>query len=95
MISKAKATGQTPQATLRIASFISTQDKVQAAVVLIYEEHDSVLRASNALDFNDLLIMGLKVLRAAPRAIAKQRRVLVDELWAIELHILAGAISRF
>ncbi|ELU41157.1 ATP-dependent DNA helicase [Rhizoctonia solani AG-1 IA] len=79
MISKAKATGQTPQEMLRIASSVSTQDKIQAAVALIYEEYDAVLRAANALDFDDLLVMGLKVLKAAPRAIAKLRHVLVDE----------------
>ncbi|CAE6452126.1 unnamed protein product [Rhizoctonia solani] len=79
MISKAKATGQTPQEMLRTASSISTQDKVQAAVAHIYEEYDTVLRAANALDFDDLLVMGLKVLKAAPRAIAKLRHVLVDE----------------
>ncbi|CAE6448608.1 unnamed protein product [Rhizoctonia solani] len=79
MISKAKATGQTPQEMLHTASSTSTQDKIQAAAALIYEEYDSVLRAANALDFDDLLVMGLKVLKAAPRAIAKLRHVLVDE----------------
>ncbi|KAG8733482.1 hypothetical protein FRC11_005866 [Ceratobasidium sp. 423] len=79
MISKAKATGQTPQEMLRTASSVSTQDKIQAAVAHIYEEYDAVLREANALDFDDLLVMGLKVLKAAPRAIAKLRHVVVDE----------------
>ncbi|CAE6527716.1 unnamed protein product [Rhizoctonia solani] len=79
MISKAKATGQTPQEMLRTASSVSTQDKIQAAVAHIYEEYDVVLREANALDFDDLLVMGLKVLKAAPRAIAKLRHVVVDE----------------
>ncbi|EUC56724.1 ATP-dependent DNA helicase [Rhizoctonia solani AG-3 Rhs1AP] len=79
MISKAKATGQTPQEMLRLASSVSTQDKIQAAVAHIYEEYDAVLREANALDFDDLLVMGLKVLKAAPRAIAKLRHVVVDE----------------
>ncbi|KAH7338889.1 P-loop containing nucleoside triphosphate hydrolase protein [Rhizoctonia solani] len=79
MISKAKATGQTPHEMLRTASSISTQDKIQAAVAHIYEEYDAVLREANALDFDDLLVMGLKVLKAAPRAIMKLRHVVVDE----------------
>ncbi|KAL5640278.1 hypothetical protein ACGC1H_007523 [Rhizoctonia solani] len=79
MISKAKATGQTPQEMLRLASSVSTQDKIQAAVAHIYEEYDAVLREANALDFDDLLVMGLKVLKVAPRAIAKLRHVVVDE----------------
>ncbi|CAE6463544.1 unnamed protein product [Rhizoctonia solani] len=79
MISKAKATGQTPQEMLRTASSISTQDKIQAVVAHIYEEYDIVLREANALDFDDLLVMGLKVLNAAPRAIMKLRHVVVDE----------------
>ncbi|CUA67467.1 DNA helicase II / ATP-dependent DNA helicase PcrA [Rhizoctonia solani] len=79
MISKAKATGQTPQEMLRAASSVSTQDKIQAAVAHIYEEYDAVLREANALDFDDLLVMGLKVLKAAPRAISKLRHVVVDE----------------
>ncbi|QRV94824.1 UvrD-like helicase carboxy-terminal domain protein [Ceratobasidium sp. AG-Ba] len=79
LISKAKATGQTPQEMLRAASSISTQDKIQAAVAHIYEEYDATLRAANALDFDDLLVMGLQVLKAAPRAIANLRHVVVDE----------------
>ncbi|CAE7223098.1 unnamed protein product [Rhizoctonia solani] len=79
MISKAKATGQTPREMLRVATSVSTQDKLQAAVAHIYEEYDGVLREANALDFDDLLVMGLKVLKAAPRAIAKLRHVVVDE----------------
>jgi DNA helicase-2/ATP-dependent DNA helicase PcrA len=83
LISKAKATGQSPQDMLREASSISTQDKMQAAVAHIYEEYDAVLREANALDFDDLLVMGLKVLKAAPRAIAKLRHIVVDELWVL------------
>jgi DNA helicase-2/ATP-dependent DNA helicase PcrA len=80
LISKAKATGQSPQDMLRAASSVSTQDKMQAAIAHIYEEYDAVLRAANALDFDDLLVMGLRVLKAAPRAIANLRHVVVDEL---------------
>ncbi|KAG9099650.1 hypothetical protein FRC06_005057, partial [Ceratobasidium sp. 370] len=79
LISKAKATGQSPQEMLRAASSISTQDKMQAAIAHIYEEYDATLRAANALDFDDLLVMGHRVLKAAPRAIANLRHVVVDE----------------
>lgn len=65
---------------LRAASSVSTQDKIQAAVAHIYEEYDAALRAANALDFDDLLVMGLQVLKAAPRAIANLKHVVVDEL---------------
>ncbi|KAF8602376.1 UvrD-helicase-domain-containing protein [Ceratobasidium sp. AG-I] len=79
LISKAKATGQSPQEMLRAASSISTQDKIQTAVAHIYEEYDAALRAANALDFDDLLVMGLQVLKAAPRAISNLKHVVVDE----------------
>ncbi|KAG9121225.1 hypothetical protein FRC07_002907, partial [Ceratobasidium sp. 392] len=97
MISKAKATGQSSQEMLRTASSISTQDKMQAAVAHIYEEYDATLRAANALDFDDLLVMGLQVLKAAPRAIANLRHVVVDEFQDTNtmqyelMRVLAGA----
>ncbi|KAG8737313.1 hypothetical protein FRC10_008353 [Ceratobasidium sp. 414] len=79
LISKAKATGQSPQEMLRAASSISTQDKLQAAIAHIYEEYDATLRAANALDFDDLLVMGHRLLKTTPRAIANLRHVVVDE----------------
>ena len=47
----------------------------------IYNCYQSVLHSSNALDFEDMLIRGLDVLKAKPEAIAHLGHVLVDELW--------------
>ena len=49
-------------------------------VALAYERYDAGLRARNLLDFDDLLLYGLRLLRAAPFLCQRFRCVLVDEV---------------
>ncbi|KAF8322726.1 UvrD-helicase-domain-containing protein [Clavulina sp. PMI_390] len=45
----------------------------------IYKLYSAELLASNSLDFDDLLVFGVKLLRAHPAAVANLQHVLVDE----------------
>lgn len=46
----------------------------------IYEGYERALRRSNSLDFDDLLIYGVKLFTTHPRAVEWCQHVLVDEL---------------
>lgn len=45
----------------------------------LYGEYEAALRASNSLDFDDLLVFGLRLFRTAPRVISHCKHILVDE----------------
>ena len=55
---------------------------IDQVVAEIYQEYDTTLRRSNGLDFDDLLLFGLKLFTAHKPSAAWCRHVLVDELWA-------------
>jgi ATP-dependent DNA helicase UvrD/PcrA len=76
-ISKAKAKGLSPN-EVRHAS--TPTNPIQAMIALIYEDYVAALKESNSLDFDDLLLFGVKLFRKQPRAVMWCRHVLVDEL---------------
>ncbi|CAO1629096.1 unnamed protein product [Parajaminaea phylloscopi] len=52
----------------------------KAAVATVYEEYEKALRKANALDFDDLLVMGADLLSKHPQVVREIRHVLVDEM---------------
>jgi len=72
--------GETPKATpVRTA----TEEKYAASLVEVYERYQSALRAANSLDFDDLLLLTLRLWREHPKLLAAVRKqfryVMVDE----------------
>ncbi|MBI5091972.1 MAG: UvrD-helicase domain-containing protein [Candidatus Hydrogenedentes bacterium] len=65
------------------AAAAANPDKYDTWLADIYESYQSALRAANALDFDDLLLLTLRLLREHPRVLARYqerfRYVLVDE----------------
>lgn len=45
----------------------------------LYAEYEEALRESNSLDFDDLLVFGLRLFRSAPRVLESCFHILVDE----------------
>ena len=76
-ISKFKAKGLSPTDVRRAST---PNDTVQAMISRFYEDYDSALKESNSLDFDDLLVYGVKLFTREPKAIRWCRHVLVDEL---------------
>ncbi|CAO1626024.1 unnamed protein product [Sympodiomycopsis kandeliae] len=52
----------------------------KAAIATIYEMYTEKLRQANALDFDDLLVFGVRLLRKSPHVVNNIRHVLVDEM---------------
>ncbi|WVW80167.1 hypothetical protein I302_102144 [Kwoniella bestiolae CBS 10118] len=79
-ISKAKAKEETPdQMAIRAAQDPSASTSTLSMIAELYGEYESNLRESNSLDFDDLLVFGLKLFRSAPRVLESCRHILVDE----------------
>ncbi len=61
----------------------ATEEKYAASLAEVYERYQSALRAANSLDFDDLLLLTLRLWRDHPKFIAAARRqfryVMVDE----------------
>jgi UvrD/REP helicase N-terminal domain len=86
-ISHFKAKGTTPsQAKLAAVgtghnfalNAISENSRIIAEV---YEEYAKELKSTNSLDFDDLLIFGVQLLKTDPNIVKNTRHVLVDELY--------------
>jgi DNA helicase II / ATP-dependent DNA helicase PcrA len=45
----------------------------------VYEDYQEALRASGALDFDDLLVWGLRLFTKAPEVLEGIRHIFVDE----------------
>jgi len=45
----------------------------------IYQKYEETLRSADSLDFDDLLVFGLKLFRAAPKILDDCKHILVDE----------------
>ena len=77
-ISHAKNHGITPQ-----QFYANSSDPRSEQVAVIYERYQQALRRANALDFDDLLLDGLRLLATSPETADKYtrrfRHVLVDE----------------
>ncbi|KAJ7664695.1 P-loop containing nucleoside triphosphate hydrolase protein [Mycena rosella] len=89
-ISKAKSKGLTAKAFVaehtkanerKSSSDFDPQDDIQRLVGKIYHEYEKSLRRSNSLDFDDLLLFGVKLFAEHPPATSWCRHVLVDELY--------------
>lgn len=76
-ISKAKAKGLSPHQVGRDKTPI---DPVQEMIARIYADYAAALKESNSLDFDDLLIFGVRLFTKEPQTVAWCRHVLVDEL---------------
>jgi DNA helicase-2/ATP-dependent DNA helicase PcrA len=92
LISKAKAKGQDADDLLPTTSTSSSHpsrppksgltefNDIQYVVSQIYREYERTLRRNNCLDFDDLLLFGVKLFSGHPSSVAWCRHVLVDEL---------------
>ncbi|KAF8071911.1 P-loop containing nucleoside triphosphate hydrolase protein [Lyophyllum atratum] len=93
MISKAKAKGQTaidilsrvriackePHGLPRSIEKTGPLSDIEYIVGVIYDEYERILRRNNALDFDDLLLYGVKLFAAYEHTVSWCRYVLVDE----------------
>jgi DNA helicase-2/ATP-dependent DNA helicase PcrA len=88
-ISKAKAKGLTAKEFMaehsktkdRRSSDFDPQDDIQRVIGSIYQDYEKALRRNNSLDFDDLLLFGVKLFTEHPPATSWCRHVLVDELY--------------
>ncbi|WRT65721.1 uncharacterized protein IL334_002669 [Kwoniella shivajii] len=79
-ISKAKAKEESPdQMAMRAAQDPGTSTNTLAIIAELYAEYEATLREANSLDFDDLLVFGLRLFRSAPRVLESCRHILVDE----------------
>lgn len=90
MISKAKAKGHTSDELFSKLSEASRDaKKLQAAslwtndveylVAEIYQQYEKILRSNNSLDFDDLLLLGVKLFTEHKKTVSWCKHVLVDE----------------
>ncbi|KAF9003988.1 P-loop containing nucleoside triphosphate hydrolase protein [Cyathus striatus] len=84
MISKAKAKGHSAAAyKKRIqgdqGKEKNVMDEINAIVAEIYDSYEQTLRKNNSLDFDDLLLFGLKLFSTHKQAVSWCQHVLVDE----------------
>ncbi|RDB25802.1 ATP-dependent DNA helicase PcrA [Hypsizygus marmoreus] len=90
MISKAKAKGQSAtdysselQSKSRDAKKAKatavTPNDIEYLVAQVYEDYERTLRRNNSLDFDDLLLYGVKLFRKHKHTVAWCKHVLVDE----------------
>lgn len=81
VISKAKAKEQSPQDMLDALTAKPEHEMnvLDLMIAQLYDEYDNALREANALDFDDLLLFGLRLFRNHPNVIASCKHILVDE----------------
>ena len=85
MISKAKARGfdaatMSTECNENKSSFPSIIDKINSIASSVYTSYERSLRQTNSLDFDDLLLFGVKLFRCHEKAVEWCKHVLVDEL---------------
>lgn len=84
MLRRAKAMGSKGEVLLVIAE-VSNRVLHKALSVAdtllgqLYEQYETALRNSDCLDFDDLLLYGVKLFTKAPGILSKVRHILVDE----------------
>lgn len=79
-ISKAKGVSMSPAEMLVEAE--EAKDHVKRKVAAFYEAYEEALKKNNALDFDDLLLYGVRLFQESPAILASCRHILVDELSA-------------
>ncbi|KAF8518460.1 P-loop containing nucleoside triphosphate hydrolase protein [Gautieria morchelliformis] len=75
-ISRAKAKGLSPN---ELCHASTPTNPIEVMIALVYEDYVTALKESNSLDFDDLLLFGVKLFSKQPRAVMWCRHVLVDE----------------
>lgn len=96
LISKAKSKGQTAAGFLEdarshaIAASKTTANQnnnptsdIEQVVAEIFMEYEKTMRKNNSLDFDDLLLYGVKLFTGHKKSVSWCRHVLVDELWVL------------
>jgi DNA helicase II / ATP-dependent DNA helicase PcrA len=91
MISKAKAKGHTSvellsnlrkssQDTKKHNAVSPPTNDVEYLVTEIYQQYEKLLRRNNSLDFDDLLLFGVKLFTEHKKTVSWCKHVLIDEL---------------
>lgn len=93
MISRAKAKGQSSATFLRelekkdssrqrnqLQGGPEEKKSVERVVAEVFNGYERVLKANNALDFDDLLVYGVKLFSTHRASVAWCKHILVDEL---------------
>lgn len=90
LISRAKSKGETPEDVMprkksrhissKATSSKSTNEDFQRVFAEIYRDYEKTLRKNNSLDFDDLLLFGVRLFSQHPRYAAWCQHILVDEL---------------
>ena len=83
VISQAKAKGISAQEFSKLAAALpnnTNHSAIQRIIAEAYIAYTKELKSSNCLDFDDLLVYGVELLRARPRVVNNIQHVLVDEL---------------
>ncbi|KAF7301180.1 ATP-depentend DNA [Mycena indigotica] len=78
-ISRAKAKGLSPKEYAKQTPEQSYEAEVHKIVAAVYVEYEKLLRRNNSLDFDDLLLYGVKLFTENPTTANWCRHVLVDE----------------
>ncbi|KAL8281470.1 hypothetical protein RQP46_006154 [Phenoliferia psychrophenolica] len=81
VISKCKSQNQSPQAYRLSLEAVTDPNARNRMDVLadLYEQYQEELASANAVDFDDLLLLGLKLVQKNPKIMSKIRTVLIDE----------------
>lgn len=79
-ISKAKAKEETPEGmAIRAAQDTNPETSPLSIIAELYGDYELALREIGALDFDDLLLFGLRLFRAHPGILESCCHILVDE----------------
>ena len=63
-----------------LADSLQPQEAIAELIARIYKKYQSILQRNNSLDFDDLLIYGVKLFKGHPHVVKWCRHILVDEL---------------
>ncbi|BEI85006.1 hypothetical protein CcaverHIS002_0504070 [Cutaneotrichosporon cavernicola] len=78
-ISKAKAKGETPDGMAVRAAQDNVETSTLTVIAELYGEYEAALREAGSLDFDDLLLFGLRLFREQPGILESCTHILVDE----------------
>ncbi|ORZ29238.1 P-loop containing nucleoside triphosphate hydrolase protein, partial [Catenaria anguillulae PL171] len=97
-ISRAKAKNLSPESLAQLCPTVLNDnvEKAEDPRITVYREYERRRHANNALDFDDLLMCGLKAVRQCPNIAERMHHVLVDEFQdtsPIQLDIVTALCS--